>query len=59
MAVVIAAARIPVATQAVVDTAADTQAEAPLLPDLGLGKAKAQPGTHLPVGMDSPGITAR
>ena len=46
---VIAAARIPV----------DMQAEAPLLPDLGLGKAKAQPGTHLPVGMDSLGITAR
>jgi len=59
MEAVIAAARIPAVTLAAVDTAADTQAGAPLLPDHGHGKAKAPRGTLLLVGTDSPEITAR
>jgi hypothetical protein len=56
---VIMEAVIPVATLAEADTSGDTLAGAPLRPDRGHGKAKAQRGTLLPVGTDLQVITAQ
>jgi hypothetical protein len=59
MEAVIAAEHIREVTQAEVDTAAHTQAEVPLLPGRGRGKARARRGMPLRVGTDSQEITAR
>jgi hypothetical protein len=57
---VITAARIPAAMQAGEGTAAHTQAEVPLLPGRGRGKAaRARRGTRRRVGTDSREITVR
>ena len=58
MAAVITEARLPEDMQAEGDTAAHIQAEVPLPPDLGRGKAKARRGAIRPAGTASREITA-